>query len=437
MTRRVLIITYYFPPRPGVASIRLRGLAKFLPEFGWDPVILTARLPQPHSPQFRVIETPYPGNATHLLKRKLGLSPERGLQEQLGVPLAVREKKNSFTRTLVLAAQEIIAYPDDHKLWRPYAVSEGLRLLQEERFDVLLSSFGPATVHLVAKDLKAKTALPWVADFRDLWTQNHYYPYNNLRKWFEKRLEAKTVARADALVTVSQPLTKKLSAAVPDIPAFTITNGFDPDELNNGFPLTDKFTITYTGQLYGGKQDPTPLFQAIKELVVEKKIDQSDVFIRFYGPRTFWLEQEAKKYGLGKNMEQYGKIPREEAIDRQRESQILLLLDWNSPDEVGIYTGKLFEYLAAERPILAIGGSKGVVSELLAETGAGIHCSNFEMLKKQIYIWYQKYKATQQLPFERDTNKILQYSHRSMAKKFAGVLTKAMANSLTTPLEQQ
>ena len=429
MPKRVLIVTYHFPPRPGIAAVRLKGLAKYLPEFGWEPVILTPRLPGPPDPRFRVIETDYPGTATQFFKRKAGLKPERGLQEQVGIPLAIREKKQSFTRKLTHYAKGVIAYPDDKKLWRPYAVATGLDTLQKEQFDILLSSFGPATAHLIAKELKSKTNLPWVADFRDLWTQNHYYPYGRIRKWLESRLEARTIAWADALVTVSQPLADKLNSAHQDKPVFTITNGFDPDELNEGVPLTRTFTITYTGQLYWGKRDPALLFRAIQELISENKLAREDIRIRFYGPKVYWLDQEVKKYGLEGIAAQYGMIARDQAVVKQRESQILLLLRWNNPDEVGVYTGKLFEYLAAKRPILAIGGPTGVVSDLLESTRAGVHVTTLETLKGLIFSWYQEYRETGQVAFCGGDEGILDYSHRSMARKFANVLEMTLSKS--------
>jgi glycosyltransferase involved in cell wall biosynthesis len=421
MNHRVLIITYHFPPRPTMAAARLKGLAKYLPEFGWEPVVLTPRLPQSPPPAFHVVETPYPGDAIQMVKRKFGLEPRRGLQEQVGVPLSVREKKQSPTRKFTHYIKGFIAYPDDKKYWRPYAVAAGLELLQKGTFDAMLSSFGPPTAHLIANELKSETGLPWVADFRDLWTQNHYYAYSRLRKWFESRLEAETMAGADALVTVSRPLADRLAAAYPNKPVFTIPNGFDPEEISQETP-TPPFTITYTGQLYWGKRDPKLLFQALQELIAENKIARQDIRIHFYGPEVYWLDQETQHYGLEGIVRQFGPVSREEAVSKQRTSQILLLLRWDNPDEVGVYTGKLFEYLAAKRPILALGGPEGVVSDLLAETGAGVHATTLKRLKMQLASWYQAYQQHGVTPYTGDEERILSYSHRAMAKKFAEAL---------------
>jgi len=424
----VLIITYRFPPRPGIGSLRLRGLAKYLPKFGWEPVILTAALPKAPDKQFQVIQTPYPGDVTALLKKKLHLDPDKGFQEQVGIPLAIREGKRSFTTKIITLIKELLAYPDEQKNWYPFAVETGTKVMREKKFKAIISSSGPVTSHLIAKELKRKFNIPWIADLRDLWTQNHYYPYGRIRKWFERRLELKTLNRADALVTVSKPLAEDLSTLHHRIPVFVIPNGFDPDEVGTE-PLTKQFTITYTGQLYQGKQDPKLLLKAISELIAQKIIDRNNIEIRFFGPIQYWLEQAARKFNLNGIVKQYGTVPREVALKKQRESQILLLLNWNDPNERGVYTGKIFEYLAARRPILAIGGPKGVVSELLAETNSGFHTSNLEDLKTFITRCYKEYKEKGQVKYRGNVEKVNRYSHYEMAKKFNEVLEFAITKS--------
>lgn len=130
-------------------------------------------------------------------------------------------------------------------------------------------------------------------------------------------------------------------------------------------PLTKEFTITYAGTLYDNKRNPTPLLRALREFIAEGLINPDITRVRFFGPPEYWLEREIIKHNLGEIVKEYRTVPRDVTLARQRESQILLLLNWDDPREVGVYTGKLFEYLAAKRPILAIGGPKGVVSELL------------------------------------------------------------------------
>ncbi len=425
MIKKVLIITYYFPPRSSVASLRLKGLAKYLPEFGWKPVILTAALPGYPNQRFKVIQTPYPGDLSDLWKKRLHLCPDKGFQEQIEILLAIRGRRKSFTAKLITIIKGLFVYPDDQKRWYPFAVKTGMKIMKEGNFKAIISSSGPVTTHLIAKELKIKYNVPWIADLRDLWTQNHYYSYGILRKWFERRLEINVLSYVDALVTVSEPLAETLNTLHLKKSIFTILNGFDPDDVNTSVPLTKEFTITYTGQLYQGKRNPELLLKAIRELIDENIIKSNNIRVNFFGPLQYWLTQEIKKYRLEGTIKQYGIVNREVALRKQRESQILLLLNSNNVRDRGTYTGKLFEYLAAKRPILAIGGPKGVVSELLDETNTGIHISSDLIILKNVLVKYsEEYRMYGRVLYRGKEKKIKKYSHRAMAKKFADVLNK-------------
>ncbi|MGB2582721.1 MAG: glycosyltransferase, partial [Dehalococcoidia bacterium] len=253
--KRVLIVTYYFPPRPAVGSLRPLGLAKYLPEFGWEAVILTAKLPHKSAPEFKVIETRY-DDTFGLAKRFLGLDTDQNVMTQIAQlkkKLHIKSEK-SVLDFLLAPWGEITAYPDPQKGWRSFAVEAGNDFLQQETVDAIISTSSPVTSHIVAKELKDKFGIPWVADFRDLWTQNHYYPYSPIRRVIERRLELNTLHKADALVTVSEPAAHKLGTLHKGKPIHMITNGFDPEEASSpNVDLTDEFTITYTGNLYPGR----------------------------------------------------------------------------------------------------------------------------------------------------------------------------------------
>jgi hypothetical protein len=160
-------------------------------------------------------------------------------------------------------------------------------------------------------------------------------------------------------------LADTLKQCYRDKKVHTIINGFDPDLQNPGAGVSDKFMIVYTGVLYQGKRDPEPLFQAISELIKSGKVCSSDVKIQFYGTDDEWLINDIKKYKLENVIKVCGSISREESILEQRKAQVLLLLTWNHPAEKGVYTGKLFDYLAARRPILALGIPGSVIEGLL------------------------------------------------------------------------
>ncbi len=407
--KKVLITTYYFPPCPAVGSLRPSGIAKYLPEYGWEATILTARLPAQPAAEFDVIQTEY-GDRLAFLKKFIGLDSDQNLMTQvaqLKKKLHIRAEK-SILDFLLVRWGEITAYPDPQKAWRKFAVEAGNSFLQQAPVDAIISTSSPATSHIVARELKAKFSIPWIADFRDLWTQNHYYPYSPLRRVIEERLEKKTLRDADTLVTVCEPAAAKLGKLHEGKPIHVITNGFDPEEVNTPeSDLTGKLAITYTGNLYPGKQSAEPLFAALSELIAQGIIDAGDIEVRFYGAEAGWLDRQANHYGLTGIVRQFGIVPRETVLHRQRESQLLLFIKWNDPKERGYYSAKIFEYLAARRPILAIGGHDDVASELLRETNAGVGASTPQELTGMLKVFYDE---------------IIKYSLKETARKFTGVL---------------
>jgi len=418
--KKILIISYHFPPNTAVGGLRIQGLAKYLREFGWEAIILTTALPDNSNTQFRVIQTPY-YDVIGVWKKRFGLKPDEGVKKQFGI--STSKNKRSLVDFILTFLSEFIAYPDAQKGWYNYAVEAGSELLSNESIDAMISSSKPETCHLIANKLKSKYKIPWIADLRDLWTKNYYYNYSPIRKLREKRLEIKTLSKADALVTVSVYLAEKLSTLHKGKHIYVIPNGYDPDEMNiSPVDLTTKFTITHTGSLYQGKRDPAKLFEAIRDLISEEKLNPNEIEVRFYGPPEDWLENDIERYGLQNNVNWYGIIPRKVALEKQKESQLLLLLLWDHPEEIGVYTAKIFEYLAAQRPILAIGGPKGVVKDLLAETNAGVYATSVGDVKKALKNFYDEYKLKGNVEYKGERAKIDKYSQREMARKFAEVL---------------
>jgi glycosyltransferase involved in cell wall biosynthesis len=419
--KKVLIISYHFPPSTAVGGLRMQWLAKYLPEFGWEPIILTTTLPNNPNTQFRVIQTPY-YDVIASWKKRFGLKPEEGVKKQYGI--TTHKNKKSLIDFILIFLSEIIAYPDAQKGWYNYAVKAGSEILENENIDAIISSSSPVTCHRIANALKTQYNIPWIADLRDLWTQNHYYQYSPLRRFIERRLEIKTLSRADALVTVSPLWAEKLRALHKGKTTYAITNGFDPAEINTARAnLTSKFTISYTGVIYIGAQDPSKLFAALRDLISDRTMDPKDVEVRFYGHEVDWLASEIEEYGLSAIAKHYGMVPREISFEKQRESQLLLLLNWEDQQERGWYPLKIFEYLAAQRPILSIGGSgDDVVKKLLDETKAGMYCKTVKDIKSTLKELYLEYKLRGEISYSGDVKKINKYSYKKMAKKFTEVL---------------
>ncbi|MCX6671982.1 MAG: hypothetical protein NTX92_08695 [Euryarchaeota archaeon] len=404
--KKVLIIANLFH-----ASPRIQGIAKYLPEFGWEPIILTVPIGDNPDvrPTCRYIEVPYKNMTKAKYERR-----SKMVKNNL--------KTGALKDFLYRQYQAIFCYPDAEKNWREPAIKKANDLFKNEKIEAILSSSSPVTCHLIANELKVKYKIPWIADLRDLWTQNHNYRYGPIRKFIERHLEIKTLSMADDLVTIAWPETERLKLLHKRATISTITNGFDPENINkDDAKLTTKFTITHTGVIYPGMQDLSKFFNALHDLITDKTIPPDDIEVRFYGTDPRFLLSEVNEYGLASIIKIFEKVPRQTSLEKQRESQILLLPTWGGKQMTG-HGLKLFEYLAAQRPILAIGLGNDTKREVLQEIGAGVYAKTPEDIKKVLNCFYTEYKQVGYVPYTGDTKKINRYSHREMARNYVKIL---------------
>jgi Glycosyl transferase 4-like domain len=419
--KRVLLIAYAYPPCPEIGAVRPAGLAKYLPRFGWEPTVLTVKLPGRRPTFARVVETG-DEDVLQTWKIRFGLEGGRSLHEQLGLPVTQKRDSQLMHTKVLLAMRYVLTFPDSTKGWIPFAMQGLEEIRKSTSVDAIVTTSPPVSAHLVGRKAKEMFGCPWIADLRDLWSQN-LAQGNDLFRMLERPVERKTLRDADALVSVSEPWADRLRECYPDKSVFSITNGFDADDFRPRVePLTSKFTITYTGRLYEGKRDPTPLFEAIKELIRDGVMDREDIRVRFYGSIEPWLPALVNTFGLEDVIEVAGTVSREEALRLQRESQVLLMLCWSDPRETGQHSGKVFEYLGARRPILATGGSRGVVTDLLDRTKTGVHAQAKEELKNTLCAWYAEYRQTGRVLYRGEEGKLCLCTHEHMASQFADVL---------------
>ena len=427
--KKVLIISFHFPPRPNIGSQRPYKLSKYLKEHGWEPVVLTAKLPALPPQQIRVIQTDYMDVLTSFKKRFKLLG-----NGSVNTQHVITENNSSNKRGLQSKAKrilrELLAYPDEQRGWFRFALKEAFKLLDKESFDAMISTSYPVTSHLIAHRIKERYNIPWIADLRDLWTQNQYVHKHEIIKYFEERLERKILSEADLLVTVTPNWVEDLKKLHRNKEIVYIPNGYDEDDYQDGEPveLTKKFTLTYTGRLYEGKRDPSMLFEVVSELIKKNVLDESLIEIRFFGPEERWLEERIKKYNLERVVKIYGFVSRQEAIRRQMESQVLLLLLWNNEYEKGVCPGKVYEYFAARRPIIATGGPGGVVKDLITETNTGRYIMEKKELESAISDYYEEYIKTGQVHY-RGNGKITHYNYKKITERYAEVLERIVDGS--------
>ena len=422
--KRLLLISYSYPPRRDIGAVRPGGLAKYLPQFGWEPIILTPKLPAGRRPAAEVIETGYQ-DVLGSWKARFGMDPTQGLHEQLKLPQSSTPASDLRHSRAVYWLKSWLTYPDRTKGWLPFARKAIQELAQQGNVDVILSTAPPITSHLLGLEAKRILRRPWVADCRDMWVPAR--SGSRLLRRLVGSLERKTLRKADALVTVSLPWAEHFRQRYPSKPVTAITNGFDPEEFpGTGGDLTKTFSITYTGNLYLGWRNPNLLFETLAELLQEGTLPKDQVRLRFFCPQDPWLTAAIQRYGLQEVAEVNGWVPREASLQHQRESQILLLLSLNVPIYSGGIPGKLFEYLAAGRPILAFGGQRGVVEQILTETGAGIFATAKDEMRAFLIKAYAEFRAQGRVSYHGSHTAIDRYSHREMARKFAQVLDETV-----------
>lgn len=421
--KKVLIIGNFWPYTEG--SKRIISLAKFLPKFGWEPIILTPPLDKTPDQNFRFIKTDYLGILSYWTKL-FGLKKNVDLSNQLQKKVKnVNPKIKKILRYAYIKLHEIIAYPDESKNWKNFALKEAEKLIKKEKIDAIISNISPITSHIIACKLKKKYQIPWIADLTDLWSENAAYPYGLIRKWFDKKLEIKTLKFSDCITTASPPYVEKIKKLHKNKLVYSIYLGFDLDILNSPAPpLTKNFTITYTGIFYPNKRDPLKFIVALSELISEHKIDTKNIEVRFYSPENEKIKQDIKKYNLHKIIKLKDLVPFSECLKRQRESQILLQLNWEDKNDKGVFSGKLFDYLAATRPIIAAGGhgSDEVVKNILQKTKAGTYCPTIKDIKNFLLENYLEYKNNKKIVYKGNLTEVKKYSNQKLIKNFVNIL---------------
>jgi len=421
--KKCLLIAYNFPPRTGIGAQRPSKLAKYFPEFGWEPIVLTATLPGKPVDNLRIIETDYK-DILASTKSLLGLHPHTSAHKQFSIRVSKDFAYTGWKSKAIKLSKDLIAFPDEQRGWYKYALRAAREFIDNERVDVILSTSTPVTSHRIARELKKAYQIPWVADLRDLWTQNHFYNKCGFIRYFEKRLELKTLALSDALVTTTPGFANKLDVLHKHKNIYCITNGFDPDDFAEApEKVTNTFTITYTGALYNGRRDPSFLFEALSMLMNGNKIDRKLLEVRFYGPHVDWLSDDIRKYDLHDTVKVYGDQLREKALEKQKESQILLLLLDKNNYEEDVYPAKVFEYFGAGRPIVAMGGTGGAVKELLEKTRTGEFAADMNALKSILSKYYQQYITSGKVNCNSDRI-IENYTYKRLAQKYIDIFNE-------------
>ncbi|MBR4447855.1 MAG: glycosyltransferase [Methanobrevibacter sp.] len=414
-----MYIAFNYNHDTGIASKRLRGVSKYLPSFGWRPIVIVPRTSNEtvEIDNVRVVETDYQDMISKFMPKSDNTGRKREVSSQ--------EQTNKFISKSISIAGEVFAYPDSMKYWKKPAIEAACEIIENEKIDAILSTSSPVTSHIIAHDLKEKYNIPWVADLRDLWNLNPYINHNVIRKYFEKRLEMKTFENADALTTTTEIAKQTLQIIHPNKRIVPVFSGFDPEDFEKTKQTTnsERLTLIYAGSLYNGKRDPSILFDAISQLIKENMIDKDKIVIDFYGDDTN-LKELSQKYNIENNVNIHGRITQNEVLQHQMNSDVLLLISWMDESEKMFIPGKIYDCIGCRKPILSIGYKEGSLKDLIDKTNIGYHVSDVDECKKAIYDYYTKYNKNE---LKYSGNEFAdEYSLKNTAKNFSKILEEVI-----------
>jgi len=395
---RVLLLTVGFPPDNCVEARRPAAWAKYLPMFGWDPIVVACN----------------PGEPSAMTPEEVRLCTG-GLETVTRVDAPARRSLPAFVgKVCVLWELSLLPGAVTRRL-----ASRALRaaLAVGEGVDVVLGTYPGAWPLLVAKSLAAKWGCPWVADFRDLPHQLTAMP-RFMRKgavWRVRHLvrdAAHVIADSEGKAAMLRN-SRHLVSVIP--------SGFDPDTIVTARTEIDRgvFRLVYTGTITGG-QNVKPVMEAIDSLVKSGQIPADKIEIVFHGtnPSIFAGTSYVKRPTLG------AKLSVTEVLQRQRTATALVLL--MVPGAAGVFPGKLYEYLAAGRPILSFPADPDGVDRVLTATGAGLSCDNREQLQRIILRWYREWEQDGDIAFAPNAAEINRYNRKDQVQQLAKILDKVV-----------
>jgi glycosyltransferase involved in cell wall biosynthesis len=395
--KKVLIITYYWPPAGGPGVQRWLKFVKYLPDFGVDPVLYVPQ--NPHYPiidesllkeipkNIKIYKAPIfePYLFAGLVSRKKTDRISSGI---------ITEKNQSFLEKAMLWIRGNLFVPDARKYWIKPSVRFLSEVLGKEGIKTIITTGPPHSVHLIGYRLKQKHGLHWLADFRDPWTSIGYHKKLKLTRSSQgkhKRLEQLVLNAADKIVVTSFT-TRNEFQAITSKPIEVITNGYD------GMPvqkekLDTKFTISHIGSLLTGR-NPKNFWKVVSELITENKDFRNAVQLQFIGVVSTDVLETLHSFNLEPFIRLEGYLSHKEAFKFQQRSQLLLLAEIDSVETQGIIPGKLFEYMAAGRPILGIGPKEWEVGKIIAGTHTGKTFDYREdfQIKKLLLEWFGDYR---------------------------------------------
>ena len=448
---KVLVITYYWPPSGGSGVQRWLKTSKYLPQYGWEPVVCTPENPDVNSVDESLMKD-VPADLT-VIKRKITepygfykvlTGKKKGEHLQANIISSSSGGSRSMLQKISMHIRANWFIPDPRCWWIKPSVRYLSRIIDGKgnadgglHFDAVISTGPPHSMHLIAREIHKRFNIPWIADFRDPWTNIFYFKHlglsaKSLRK--HKSLERSVIAEADCVTVVSEQMKKEFSEG--DFEAFknkvhVIPNGYDPDDFDTQKnPELDKlyrsvlemaegkFLVVHTG-LMPENANPDRFWKVLGEMAASDSPFKERLMIVTMGQTDASVKKDIAENGLEGNYSDLGYVSHSTSIAWQKRADILLLPLRKEKESKAILTGKFFEYLASGNNILAFGPTDGDLARELEKTGSGIICGFDD--EDAIRYAFEKL-CTPGTPTLQQTENRKKYSRASGAERFAGLL---------------
>lgn len=413
--KRILYISYFFPPINAIATYRALYQVKYLALNGYkidvvcgiggeaiDNGLMKEFAKYENIKVIRIKNFDFIRKIKKLFFGKKNKKFEMSKDERT-IDRVIKKLYSKFIPSYT-------TFPDRVFIWliKSYFIVKKRMTIYE--YDLIYSSFGPPSSHILAYLLK-NTKIKWFAEYRDLWSNSHINEQIKILKYFNKFIEKIIIKKSDLLVTVSKNLAKQLKKMY-NKKIYIVYNGFEPHKIILNKKKNSKFKILYTGSIYKYKRDPGPLFKAVEILKNENIINKDNFEIKYYGPTPEIFFAKVQKFNILDLVNINGLISHEEILKEQFLADLLLLLEWNHPDAKGILTGKFFEYLYVKKPILFIGYKYSEINAILKYTDSGICLNDYIKIKTFIYSLINKkisfkFKNIERFSRENQTKKII------------------------------
>ncbi|MFH6943021.1 glycosyltransferase family 4 protein [Flavobacterium sp. FlaQc-50] len=425
--KKLLIITYYFPPAGGPGVQRWLKFVKYLPDFNVQPIVYV-----PENPTYPIVDEALVNEVSDqviVLKNKI-MEPyqlaalfSKNKTKKISSGIFPQKKKQTFLDKLFLWVRGNLFIPDARVLWVKPSVSYLEKYIKENNIDTIVTSGPPHSLHLIGLELKEKLNVKWFADFRDPWTTIGYHKALRLSAYAakkHKKLEHKVLNSADTIIVTSKT-TKTEFQAITSKPISVITNGYDIENVEKQ-TLDTKFTLAHIGSFLSDR-NPRFLWESLIELLQEVPDFKTHLEIKLIGAVSQEVLDAIKEFNLEGYLNLLGYVSHHEAIVHQKKSQVLLLIEINSEDTRSIIPGKLFEYMVSNRPIIAIGPQGSDFADIIKETNTGVFFDYSEKakLKSVILDFYNQYLEGK---LQANGVGLQQYSRKNLTKQLAQLISE-------------